>query len=61
VPTLVADTWQTVNFMMKNLTEILNEFLPLTQVPLIIQMKIQVLNSKTLKTHVPMGYLTQFF
>jgi hypothetical protein len=29
-----------------------------TLVPLMIQMKIQVLNLKTLKTQVPIGYLT---
>jgi hypothetical protein len=43
---------------MKNLPEVPNEFLPLTQVSLIIQMKTQVLNLKTLKTQVQMRYLT---
>jgi hypothetical protein len=38
-----------------------NEFLSLTQVPHMIQMKIQVLNLKTLKTQVLMGYLTIIF
>jgi hypothetical protein len=49
---------QTVNFSTKSLTEIPNEFLPLTQVSPIIQMKTQVLNLKTLKTQIPMRYLT---
>jgi len=50
--------WQTVNFRMENLIEVPNRFLPLTLVPLMIQMKTQALNLKTLKTQVPMRYLT---
>jgi hypothetical protein len=57
----VAMTWPGINFRTENLTEVLNGFLPLTQVPLMIQIKTQVLNLKTLKTQVPMGYLTFFF
>jgi hypothetical protein len=43
----------------KNLTDVTNEFLPLIQVPPMIQNKTEVLNFKKLKTQVPMGYLTQ--
>jgi hypothetical protein len=45
----------------ENLTEVENGFLLLTQVPPMIQIKTQVLNLKTLKTQVPMEYLTLFF
>jgi hypothetical protein len=44
--------------MTENLTEVPNEFLPLTHVPPMIQMKIQVLNLKMLKTQILMRYLT---
>jgi hypothetical protein len=46
----VAMTWPNVNFRTENLTEILNGFLPQTQVPPMIQIKTQVLNLKKLKT-----------
>jgi hypothetical protein len=45
-----VDTWQTINIWTKNVTEVLNGFLPLTQVPLMKQMKTQVLNLKKPKT-----------
>jgi hypothetical protein len=61
VSTSIVDTWQTVYFRTKNLTKVPNGFLPLTQVSLIIQMKTQVLNLKTLKTQVQMRYLTLIF
>jgi uncharacterized protein (DUF362 family) len=51
-------TWQVVKIWTKNLTEVPIEFLPITQVPPMIQMKTQVLNLKTLKTHILMKYLT---
>jgi hypothetical protein len=56
VLTSTIDTWQIVNFRTKNITEVPNELLPLTHVPLMIQMKTQVLNLKTFKTQVPMGF-----
>jgi hypothetical protein len=43
---------------MENLTKVPNEFLPLTQVPPMIEMKTQILNLKKLKTQVSMKYLT---
>jgi hypothetical protein len=52
------DTWQTVNIWTENVTEVPNGFLPLTQVPPMKQMKIQVLNLKQPKTQVPIRYLT---
>jgi hypothetical protein len=55
--TSAVDTWRAVKIWTENLTEVLNRFLPLTQVPLIIQMKTHVLNLKTLKTQVPIKYL----
>jgi hypothetical protein len=58
VLTSAIDTWQTVNFRMENLIGVPNEFLLLTQVPPMIQIKTQVLNLKTFKTLVPMRYLT---
>jgi hypothetical protein len=61
VSALTVDTWQHVNFMTKNLTEVPNEFLPLTQVPPMIQMKIQVLNLKTLKTQALIGYFPKLY
>jgi hypothetical protein len=56
--TLAVDTWRAVKIWTKNLTEVQNRFLPLTQVPHMIQKKTHVLNLKTLKTQVPMRYLT---
>jgi hypothetical protein len=44
--------------MMENLTGVSDGYLPLTQVPPIIQIKIQVLNLKTLKTQILIEYLT---
>jgi hypothetical protein len=44
--------------MTKNLTKVLTEFLPLTQIPPIIQNKTYVLNLKLLKIQVLIGYLT---
>jgi hypothetical protein len=45
--TSVVDKWWTVKIWMKNLTKVLNEFLPLTQVsPYTIQIKTQILNLK---------------
>jgi hypothetical protein len=49
VSTLAVDTWRAIKIWTENLTKIQNEFLPLTQVPPVIQMKTQVLNLKTLK------------
>jgi adenine-specific DNA methylase len=59
--TLVVDTWRTVKIWTKNLTDVLNEFLPLIQVSPMIQNKTEILNLKTLKTQVPIGYLTLNF
>jgi hypothetical protein len=44
-----VDTWRTVQIWTKNLTEIPNEFLPLIQIPRMIQNKTKELNLKTLK------------
>jgi hypothetical protein len=59
VSTSTVDTWRDVKIWTKNLTEIPNEFLPLIQVPPMIQNKTEVLNLKTCKTQVSIGYLTQ--
>jgi hypothetical protein len=48
--TLAVDTWRVIKIWMKNLTEIPNEILSLTQISPIIQNKIEILNLKTLKT-----------
>jgi hypothetical protein len=56
--TSTVDTWRAVNIWTKNVREVPNEFLPLTQVSLMKQMKTQVLNLKKPKTQVPIGYLT---
>jgi hypothetical protein len=56
--TSAVDTWRAVKIWTKNLTEVPNEFLLLIQVPPMIQNKNEVLNLKTLKTQVPMMYLT---
>jgi hypothetical protein len=61
VSTSAVDTWQTINFRTENLIEIPNEFLSSTQIPRMIQMRTHVLNLKTLKTQVSMGYLTLIF
>jgi hypothetical protein len=53
--------WRGVKIWTKNLTEVPNEFLPLIQVPYMIQNKNEVLNLKTRKTQVPIGYLTLIF
>jgi hypothetical protein len=47
-----------INIWTENVIEVPNEFLPLTQVPLMKQMKIHVLNLKKPKTQVLIGYLT---
>jgi hypothetical protein len=57
----VVDTWRAVNIWTKNVREVQNEFLLLIQVPLLKQMKTQVLNLKMSKTQVPIRYLTQNF
>jgi hypothetical protein len=54
-----VDTWRAIKIWTKNLTGILNGFLPLTQIPFMIKMKTRILNLKTLKTQVLMRYLTQ--
>jgi hypothetical protein len=46
VLTSAVDTWWAINIWTKNVTEVLNEFLPLTQVSSMKQMKTQVLNLK---------------
>jgi hypothetical protein len=51
--------WRAVKIRTENLTEVPNGFLPLIQVPPMIPNKTEVLNLKTRKTQVPMGYLTQ--
>jgi hypothetical protein len=59
--TSTVNTWRTVKIWTKNLTEVVNEFLPLTQIPPIMQIKTQILNLKTLTTQVPKKYLTLSF
>jgi hypothetical protein len=61
VSTSAADTWRDVKIRTENLTEVPNGFLPLIQVPPMIQNKTEVLNLKSLKTQVPIGYLTLYF
>jgi len=61
VSTSAVDTWRTVKIRTKNLTEVPNGFLPLIQVPPMIPNKTEVLNLKTRKTQVPMGYLSLIF
>jgi hypothetical protein len=56
--TSTVDTWRAIKIWTKNLTEVPNEFLPLIQVPPMIQNKTEVLNLKTRKTQVPTWYLT---
>jgi hypothetical protein len=58
VSTSAVDTWRAVKIWTENLTEVPNEFLPLIQVPPMIPKKTEVLNLKTRKTQVPMGYLS---
>jgi hypothetical protein len=58
VSTSAVDTWRAVKIRTKNLTEVPNEFLPLIQVSPMIPNKTEVLNLKTRKTQVPMGYLS---
>jgi hypothetical protein len=59
--TSAVDTWRNVKIWTENLTEVLNEFLPIIHVPLMIQNKTEVLNLKTRKIQVPIRYLTFFF
>jgi len=59
VSTSAVDTWRAVKIRTENLTEVPNGFLPLIQVPPMIQNKTEVLNLKTRKTQVPMGYLSK--
>jgi LysM repeat protein len=61
VSTSAVDTWRDVEIQTKNLTEVPNGCLPLIQVPPMIQNKTEVLNLKSRKTQVPIGYLTLFF
>jgi len=61
VSTSAVDTWRDVKIQTENLTEVSNGFLPLIQVPSMIQNKTEVLNLKSRKTQVPIGYLTQYF
>jgi hypothetical protein len=56
--TSAVDTWRAVKIWTENSTDLPNRFLPLIQVPPMIQNKIEVLNFKTLKTQVPIEYLT---
>jgi hypothetical protein len=58
VSTSAVDTWRAVKIRTENLTEVPNGFLPLIQVPPMIQNKTEVLNLKSRKTQVPIGYLT---
>jgi len=58
VSTSAVDTWRDVKIQTENLTEVPNEFLPLIHVPPMIQNKTEVLNLKSRKTQVPIGYLT---
>jgi hypothetical protein len=58
VSTSAVDTWRAVKIRTENLTEVTNGFLPLIQVPPMIPNKTEVLNLKTHKTQVPMGYLS---
>jgi hypothetical protein len=59
VSTAAVDTWRAVKIWTENLTEVSNGFLPLIQVPPMIQNKTEVLNLKSRKTQVPIGHLTQ--
>jgi hypothetical protein len=61
VSTAEVDTWRNVKIQTENLTEIQNRFLTLIQVPPMIQNKTEVLNLKSRKTRVPIGYLTLNF
>jgi hypothetical protein len=61
VSTSAVDRWRDIKIRTENLTEVPNGFLPLIQVPPMIQNKTEVLNLKSRKTHVPIGYLTLNF
>jgi hypothetical protein len=61
VSTSAVDTWRDVKIRKENLTEVPNGFLLLIQVPPMIQNKTEVLNLKSRKTQVPIGYLTLLF
>jgi len=56
--TSAVDMWRDIKIWTKNLTEVPNGFLPLIQILPMIQNKIEVLNLKTRKTQVLIGYLT---
>jgi hypothetical protein len=58
VSTSAVDTWRAVKIRTGNLTEVPNGFLPLIQVPPMIPNKTEVLNLKTRKIQVPIGYLS---
>jgi hypothetical protein len=58
VSTSTVDTLRGVKIWTKNLADVSNEFLLLIHVPYMIQNKTKVLNLKTRKTQVPIGYLT---
>jgi hypothetical protein len=60
VSTSAVDTWRDVKNRTENLTEVPNVFLSLIQVPPMIQNKTEVLNLKSRKTQIPIGYLTLF-
>jgi hypothetical protein len=53
--------WRTVNIWTKNITEVSNGLLRLTQVLPTKQMKTYVLNFKKPKTQIPIKYLTLKF
>jgi hypothetical protein len=59
VSTSAVDMWRDVKIRTKNLTEVPNGFLLLIEVPPMIQNKTEVLNLKSGKTQIPIGYLTQ--
>jgi hypothetical protein len=58
VSTSAVDTWRDVKIRTENLTEVPNGFFFLIQIPPMIQNKTEVLNLKSRKTQVPIGYLT---
>lgn len=59
--TSAVNMWWTVNIWTKNITNVLNRFLSLTQIPPMKQIKTKMLNLKKHKTQVPIEYLTIFF
>jgi hypothetical protein len=56
ISTSTVDTRRDVKSWTENLTEVPNRFLPLIQVPLMIQNKTEILNLKTRKTQVLIDY-----